>query len=253
MRIRIVCLLCLIMLAPLHGLAQHTNIDAKAIVKAALDHWRGESSYSEMRMIIHRPDWQREMAMRSWTQGSTHSLVRITAPNKDAGTATLLIDGEMWTFAPKINRIIKIPSAMMSQSWMGSDFSNNDIAKAEEIVNQYEHTLLAQRQQDGMTVYEIEARPHDDAAVVWGKEILTVRDDYLLLSHAFYDQSGVLVKTLQTTKIEQMGGRLMPAIQRVTQADKPEEWTEVQLTQVRFDEPMPSWLFTQSNLRNPRQ
>lgn len=250
MRLRILAALLLLIMPPL-SMATAAP-DAKTLVKAALDHWRGESSYSEMTMIIHRPDWQRSLSLRAWTRGSKHSLVRITAPKKDAGTATLLIDGDMWTFAPKVNRIIKVPSSMMGQSWMGSDFSNNDVAKADDIVAQYSHTLIDQTEQDGMPVYTIEARPHEHAAVVWGKEVLTIRADHLLLAHDFYDQSNLLIKSMRTTEIKPLGGRLMPSIQRITNAETPAEWTEIRLEQVRFDETMPDWLFTQSNLRNPR-
>ncbi|AFV00344.2 outer membrane lipoprotein-sorting protein [Simiduia agarivorans] len=250
MRLRTIATLLLLLPVPLALAADPPQ--ARDLVKAALDHWRGDSSYSEMTMIIHRADWQRSLSMRSWTRGSKHSLVRITAPTKDAGTATLLIDGDMWTFAPKVNRIIKVPSSMMGQSWMGSDFSNNDVAKADDILAQYSHSLIGQAEQDGMKIYTIEARPHEHAAVVWGKEVLTVRADHLLLAHDFYDQSDLLIKSLRTTEIKSLGGRLLPSIQRITNAEAPEEWTEIRLEQVRFNEAMPDWLFTQSNLRNPR-
>ncbi|NOQ88199.1 MAG: outer membrane lipoprotein-sorting protein, partial [Gammaproteobacteria bacterium] len=97
--------------------------DPKELIQQAMDHWRGLSSYSEMTMTIHRPDWERSMSMRSWTKGDKTSLVRVTKPKKDAGNGTLTKDNNMWTFAPRVNRIIKIPSSMMSQSWMGSDFT----------------------------------------------------------------------------------------------------------------------------------
>jgi outer membrane lipoprotein-sorting protein len=106
--------------------------DATQIVRDALNHWRGLSSQGEMTMTIHRPDWERSMSMQTWTRGEKQSLVRVTAPPKDRGNGgTLLDDNNMWTFSPKINRVIKVPSSMMSQSWMGSDFSNKDISRAE--------------------------------------------------------------------------------------------------------------------------
>ena len=89
--------------------------DAKDLVRAAMDHWRGTNSYSEMTMTIHRPDWERSMSMRAWSEGDKLSLVRVTQPKKDAGNGTLLKDNDMWSYSPKINRIIKIPSSMMSQ------------------------------------------------------------------------------------------------------------------------------------------
>ena len=101
------------------------EIDTRELIQKAMDHWRGLSSYSEMTMTIHRPDWERSMSMRSWTKGEKTTLVRVTAPKKDAGNGTLTKDNNMWTFAPKVNRIIKVPSSMMSQSWMGSDISDS--------------------------------------------------------------------------------------------------------------------------------
>lgn len=223
------------------------------IVKAAIDHWRGTSSYSEMSMTIHRPDWQRTMAMRVWTEGSKRSLVRVTAPKKDAGNGTLLIDNTMWTFSPKVNRIIKVPSSMMSQSWMGSDFSNKDISRADDIIDQYDHRLLETGNHEGHTVYVVQSTPHEEAAVVWGKEVLQIRDDYVLLRHEFWDQDGVLVKTMETLSIKTMGGRTVAARQRMGQVDRPEEWTEVEISQADFDAELKAQLFTQSNLRNPRE
>ncbi len=85
------------------------------------------------------------MSMRSWTKGSKQSLVRITAPKKDAGNGTLMVDNSMWSYSPKVNRVIKVPSSMMGQSWMGSDFSNKDVSRADDIVDQYDHTLRQQR------------------------------------------------------------------------------------------------------------
>ena len=134
--------------------------DATTIVRDAINHWRGVSSQSEMTMVIHRPDWERSMSMQSWTQGEKKSLVRVTAPRKDRGNGTLMDDNKMWTFSPKVNRVIKVPSSMMSQSWMGSDFSNKDVSRSDEIVESYDHSVLAETQNDGITVYEIESIPH---------------------------------------------------------------------------------------------
>jgi len=246
--------------APLIGLISFASAvlaqadpDPKELIQAAMDQWRGTSSYSEMTMTIHRPGWERSMSMRGWTKGDMQSLVRVTAPKKDAGNGTLLDDEQMWTYSPKINRIIKVPSSMMSQSWMGSDFSNKDISKSTNIVHQYEHTLLETRQREGHTIYVIEAIPHEEAAVVWGKEILAIRDDKVLLDEEFWDQSGVLVKKLETTAIEEMGGRTVSKIMRMTKPDKPEEWTEMTIDKIEFDLDPADNVFTLSNLRNPRQ
>ncbi len=225
----------------------------RELIKQAMDHWRGLSSYSEMTMTIHRPDWQRSMSMRSWTKGDKTTLVRITKPKKDAGNGTLTKDNNMWTFSPKINRIIKVPSSMMRQSWMGSDFSNKDISKSTDIIDQYEHKLLETREKDGHAVYVIESIPHEEAAVVWGKEIIIIRDDYILLEQQFWDQDGLLVKTMKAREIKTLGGRTVASVIRMGKQGAPDEWTEMSVQEIQFDMNHADSLFTLSNLRNPRQ
>lgn len=229
----------------------HAN-EAQEIVRAAIDYWRGTSSVGEMTMIIHRPDWERSMSMRAWTQGNDRSLVRVTAPKKDRGNGTLIDNNNMWSYSPKINRVIKVPSSMMGQSWMGSDFSNKDISRVDDIIDQYEHRILGEEEQEGHTVYQIEAIPHEDAAVVWGKEILRIRDDNVLVDHSFYDQDGELVKVLVSLEIGDMGGRVVAIRQRMSKVDEPGEWTEIVVDSMEYDLDLRDSLFTLSNLRNPR-
>lgn len=224
----------------------------RELIQQAMDHWRGTSSYSEISMTIHRPDWERSMSMRSWTKGDKISLVRVVEPRKDAGSGTLTKDNNMWTFAPKINRIIKVPSSMMSQSWMGSDFSNKNISKSTDILDEYEHTLLETREDGRHAVYVIESVPHENAAVVWGKEVLFIRDDFILLEHQFWDQDDVLVKTMKAREIKILGGRTVASTIRMGKEETPEEWTEMSVQDIEFDVSNPDSLFTLSSLRNPR-
>lgn len=229
------------------------EVDARDLVQAAMDHWRGQSSYSEMTMVIHRPGWERSMSIRAWSKGDKQSLVRVTAPKKDAGNATLMDAHGMWTYSPKINRIIKIPASMMSQGWLGSDFSNKDVSKSTDILDEYEHRLLQTTETGGHSVYTVEAIPHENAAVVWGREVLRIRDDYVLLEEQYWDQDNHLVKRMRATEIRPMGGRTVASILRMGKVDKPDEWTEIEVNEIRFNVVMPGNLFTLSNLRNPRQ
>ena len=233
--------------------AQAQTPDAATLIKAAIEYWRDTSSYAVSEMTIHRPDWERRVTFRVWTRGDKHSLVRVIAPAKDVGNATLLVDNDMWSFTPKINRVIKIPSSMMTQSWMGSDFSNSDLAKADDLIEYYTHRLLKTETRDGHTQYVIESIPKETAPVVWGKEVVTVRDDYVLLEHAFYDQQGKLLKTLTTQELKPMGGKTVATRQRMQKLDKPDEWTQIDVREARFGVEIPANMFTLGNLRNPRE
>lgn len=225
---------------------------AKLLIKSALDNYRGLSSYSEASMTIHRPDWKRVMSMKAWTEGLDKSLVRITAPIKDKDAGTLLIDENMWSYAPKINRIIKIPSSMSNQSWMGSDFSNNDIARADDIIDRYTHSILETKIIDNKKIYIIQSVPHEDAPVVWGKEILSINEDHVFLKHQFYDQDNQLIKTLTASDIRIVNGKHISFIQRMKKNNYENEWTEFKTSLIRFDIEIDKNTFTLTNLRNPR-
>jgi outer membrane lipoprotein-sorting protein len=241
-----------ILLLALPAFAAAEERTATQIVRDAIDHWRGLTSYTVMTMIIHRPDWERSMTMEAWTKGDDHSLVRVIEPKKDRGNGTLTDKNSMWTFSPKVNRVIKVPSSMMGQSWMGSDFSNKDISRVDDIIYQYDHAILETAIVDDVTVYRIESIPHEDAAVVWGSEVLMIREDHVVLEHAFYDQDGELVKTLTSLEIGEMGGRTIATRQRMVKTDEPDEWTEIAVDEVQYELELKDSLFTLSNLRNPR-
>ena len=226
--------------------------EPRELIRAAMEQWRGLTSFSEMTMIVHREDWERRFSMRAWTEGDENSLVRVTAPRRDAGNATLVIDEAMWSYSPKINRVLKIPSSMMAQSWMGSDFSNKDISKSTDIIDRYDHRLLAVDEEDDHRIFTIESIPHEDAAVVWGREVTRIRDDYILLRQEFWDQDGVLIKVMNATEIGVMDGRAIATRLRMHEVDKPAEWTEMIVDSVDFDVDIAPGLFTLSNLQNPR-
>lgn len=232
--------------------AAHAVQDPTALLRAAIQQWRGGSSYTEVTMTVHRPDWQRSMTVQAWTRGDNDSLVRFIAPPKDAGNATLMLSNSVWVFNPKINQVIQLPAGMMSQSWMGSDFSYNDLAKSTSLLHDYTHRLLSVVRSGGHRVYTIEAVPKADAPVVWGKQTVEVRDDHVLLQETFFDQDLKPVRRLDTTRVDMLGGRIYPVEMTMKPLDQPDRWTRIVYTVGHFDLQLPGYLFTNSNLRNPR-
>lgn len=225
---------------------------ATDIIKSAMDVWRGESSDGEMTMTIHRPDWERSMTIHSRTKGLDKSFLIVKAPKKDAGNATLLLDDDMWSYSPRIKRVIKIPSSMMAQSWMGSDLSNRDITKDTDVIDEYDHTLMGTREENGRTIYQIRSIPHEDAPVVWGQEIYRIRDDFLMLEQEFWDQDNQLVKTIRTLEHKIINGRPVGTRMRIQDQNKPNEWTELTINSIEFDVEIDDNIFTVGQLRSAR-
>ena len=224
--------------------------DPYQLVAAAIDYSRGLTSYVEMAMLVHRPDWERRSALVAWTRGRTDALVRFTAPARDAGNATLRSGEKMWTYTPKLNRVVRLPFSLMAQSWAGSDFSYNDLSRTDDLLNFYHLNLAEVSEAEGRRVYRIDAFPKDDAPVVWGKEEWVLRDDSILLAQTFFDQDMRALKRLQTLDIRQLGGRLMAARVRMSKLDEEDHYTEIEYLAAEFDLPLPDSVFTTFNLQS---
>ena len=227
--------------------------DAAAVIEASFNHYRGLASESTVEMVIHRPSWQRTMRMDAWTRGTSESLIRITAPAKDEGNGTLKKGHEMWTYNPKVNRVIKLPPALMSQSWMGSDFSNNDLAKSDSILNDYTHTLEGTETHEGHAVYVIKSMPKLEAPVVWGMQVLKVRDDDVLLSEEFFDEDLASVKKMTAGQIQIMGGRMFPKIWKMQETGREDQYTLLRYHALSFLDDLPDRLFTLNALKTKRR
>ncbi|MDX8340161.1 outer membrane lipoprotein-sorting protein [Draconibacterium sp. IB214405] len=227
--------------------------DMTAIIKQADEKFRGESSRGEMTMIIERPGWSRTVSMKNWTLGNDYSLIYITAPAKEKGQVFLKRDKEMWNWVPNIERMIKIPPSMMMQSWMGSDFTNDDLVKESEMSKDYSNKLLGEEEVDGYACYKIELIPHDDAPVVWGKVIMWISKEELhWLKAEFYDEDGYLVNTEILTDVKMMDDREMPTRLEMIPADEEGNKTVMIFDEIEFNVDLKESFFSQQNMKRIR-
>ncbi|HCG7091122.1 TPA: outer membrane lipoprotein-sorting protein [Vibrio parahaemolyticus] len=223
------------------------------IVQKSDQAMRGKSSYSEATMEIVRPDWTRSMTMKSWTKGTELSLVLVTAPAKDKGSASLKRHREMWNWVPSIERVIKIAPSMLSQSWMGSDFTNDDLINQSSIVVDYQHALLGSDSFEGDKVWVIEATAKPDAPVVWNKVTLWIsQSTYLQRKVEFYDEFDERVNVLTTYDVKELGGRKIATRMEMKPVDKPGNKTIFTTHQAQFDFDINDDFFSQQQMKSLR-
>lgn len=223
---------------------------ATSIVKKSDQQMRGDSSYSEATMRIVRPDWTRTMSMKSWTKGLDLSLVLVTAPAKDKGTASLKRYREMWNWLPSIERVVKIAPSMLGQSWMGSDFTNDDLINQSSIVVDYTHAMVGKEVFDNDPTWVIDATAKPNAPVVWSKVRLWIsQQTYLQRKVEFYDEFDELINTLNTYEVKWMGGRQVATRMEMLPADKPGNKTEIITHQAQFNFPIKESFFSQSQMK----
>lgn len=227
--------------------------DASEIIEHMEEVMRGESSYAEMTMTIERPRYTREVSMKSWALGSEYSLILITEPSRDRGTTYLKRENEIWNYVPTIDRTIKMPPSMMAQSWMGSDFTNDDLVRESSTVQDYKHTILREEQYEDYGVWVLELIPKPETPIVWGKVLIWVtKEGYLQLKVENYDQRNELTNTIEFSDIKQLGGREIPTKMVLTPADKPDQRTILQYQQLEFNIDIGKSFFTQQNMRRVR-
>jgi outer membrane lipoprotein-sorting protein len=230
------------------------ELTAKEIVKKADEKFNGEkSSIMVMSMTIIRPTWQRSVEFKNWSLGKDYALTLITAPAKDAGQTFLKRGTEMWSWNPSINRLIKLPPSMMSQGWMGSDYTNDDILKESSVVNDYTHEIIGEELIAGRDCYKIQMVAKEDAAVIWGQQIRWVdKKDFLVLRAELFDEDGIIVRTETGSDIRTMDGRVIQTKIELTPADEPGNKTVVVIKDIKFNIPMQESFFSQQNMKNVR-
>ncbi len=213
------------------------------------DLMRGESSEGTFTMHVKTARWDRSMTMKAWSEGTEKSLIQILAPAKDRGTATLKVGQNIWNYLPKVDRTIKVPASMMSGSWMGSHFTNDDLVKHSRFDTDYDCEFTAQPEGDEGH-YVIDCIPKPDAPVVWGKVVVKIRgSDELVEEVAYFDEEDQLIKTFAYLDFGELGGRRLPRRTRVIPADKPEELTEIVYEELKFDVKLPRSTFTLQALK----
>jgi len=223
---------------------------AKEIVTKAEDNIRGLSSVTEMTIKIKRPTWSRTMSMKGWTKGEEYSMIVVTAPAKDAGTVFLKRVKEIWNWLPNIERVVKLPPSMMSQSWMGTDLTNDDLVKASSRIDDYNHKIVGDSVIEGRKCWKIEMIPLPQAAVVWSKVYMWIdRKDYLELRLEFYDEDNKLVNVMQSSDIRTIGGRVMPVKLEMIPVQKKGQETIITYTSAVFNQPISVDFFTTQNMK----
>lgn len=229
------------------------KISAIEIVTKADQKTRGKSSKGVMSMTIVRPSWERTIEMKNWSKGDENFMIYITAPAKEKGQVFLKVGKEMWNYVPTISRMIKIPPSMMMQSWMGSDFTNDDLVKQSSIIVDYNHNLLGEEVVRGQNCYIIELIPLPDAPVVWGKiKTWVTVDGFNTWKNEYYDEDGYLQNIENAYDIKTMGDRTIPTRFEMIPAEEDGKKTILEILDVAYDIEIKDSFFSKQNMKKVR-
>lgn len=246
-----------LLIAALSGISASLGgqtLTAMEIVKKTDDKFRGEQSgFSVMTMTIVRPSWQRTVEFKSWTKEDDYALTLITAPAREKGQSFLKRKTEMWSWNPAINRLVKLPPSMMSQGWMGSDYTNDDILRESSVVDDYNHSMEGTEIIDGHECWKIKLLAKEDADVLWGHQVWWIdRNEYIALKAELYDEDGYLVRSEKASELKMMDGRLIPTVLELVPAENEGYKTIVKIIEIKFNIKIEESFFSQQNMKTIR-
>ncbi len=230
------------------------NLTPTEIVRKADEKFNGEKSgYSVMAMTIVRPSWERTVEFRSWSLGTDYALTLITAPAREKGQSFLKRSNEMWSWNPSINRLIKLPPSMMSQGWMGSDYTNDDILRESSAVKDYTHQLEGEESTGGRSCFKIKLEAKPDAGIIWGRQVWWIdKKDYIIMKAELFDEDGYLVRTEIASDLKVFDGRLVPSVIELIPAEKEGNRTIVKISEMKFNIEVVESFFSQQNMKSVR-
>lgn len=241
----------MLILAILCGFAMPSPAqDVKEVIRKIDELYRADSSYAQLEMEIVTPHWKRTLLLDSWTEDTTKTFIRILSPPKEKGLATLRLKSEMWNYLPRVNKVMKVPPSMMMGSWMGSDFTNDDLVKEFTMVDDYTHRFIQPQDAEPDLLY-IESIPREDLPVVWGRIVGAItKDGYLPVWNRYYDEQDKLMRVIDYKEVKRLGGRLLPSVMELIPQDKDGQKTVLRYLSAEFNIRHLEEIFSLRNLRS---
>ncbi len=223
------------------------------IVKKSDDKIRGVSSYAKIKIKAIRPSWSKEIIVKAWEKNKYYSVTLVVSPPKEKGIVFLMRKKEVWNYMPSIERTIKLPPSMMTQGWMGTDLTNDDMIKQSSILVDYTHKIVAEEKLNGMDTWKILLIPKKNAAVVWGKIILWIdKVNYNQIKGEYYDEDDFLINTITTSNFKNYDGRILPSHYEFIPEDKPGNKTVADYLEWKFGIKIPDKYFTTNYMKRLR-
>jgi len=230
------------------------KLDATAIVRHGEDTMRGRSTQSLLTMIVKRPDYVRTLKLRSWTLGKGRALVEILDPAKEEGVSSLRVANNMWNYLPKVDQVVRVPTSMMLQSWMGSDFTNDDLMKSSSLVRDYRHKIIKRTKVGAEKSVLIKLIPKPNAPVVWGKILYWARlKDSLPIKQKYFDEDGQWIRTIHFSRFRKMDDRTIPTVVKITTSQGKNHTTVVSYQKILYDRRVSTQVFEKDKLRTISQ
>ncbi len=224
--------------------------DVDALLRRLDDLYRSTSSIARIELAVSGPRVTRTIRLTAWTRGEDEVLVVIEAPPREAGTATLRVGQNLWNYLPRIARTIRVPPSAMLGSWMGTDFTNDDLVKESSLRRDF--VARVDRRSDAPAGWWLSLAVKPDVVGRWARIDLLVDDEGLPVEERHFDRRGRLARTLRFDEVQTLGGRRLPTHMTLVPEDGEGRRTEMRYLAIQFDVAISDDTFSLSRLERIR-
>ncbi len=230
--------------------AASPEVEVKALLEKVDALWYGSKSHAEVRMMVKTARYTRQMDLEYWIKGDRFTLIRINAPAKERGTATLKVGSDIFNYLPKIDRTVKISQALLSGAWMGSHFTNDDLTRSSRLSKDFAARLTKEEKAKEDAIWTIELTPNDKVALPYSQIVLVINKTTVQpISQSFFDSSKTMIRTVTYHDLKELGGALVPSVIRVEPVAAAGEMTELTYMKINRDVDLPDEFFSLAKIK----
>lgn len=158
-------------------------------------------------------------------------------------------DAERWLFLPALNMVRRIAANDKRSSFVGSDFSYEDVSGRE--VGEDTHTLVREETLNSRPVFVIRSVPKNERSVDFSYRLVWIdKENFVLWREEYYDKRNELYKVFTADEVKPVEGQ-WTTLQRTMKNVQNGHRTEVTFLEVRYNVGLEDNLFTERYLRNP--
>jgi outer membrane lipoprotein-sorting protein len=223
--------------------------DAAAILKNVEKNMSSDNRIFESTMIVHGTRISRTITSKTWAEGNMKSFTEYLTPAREQGTKMLKLENQLWIYSPSTDRVIQISGHMLRQSVMGSDLSYEEMMDDRKLTEIYSATTVGEEEIDGRRTWVLDLTATASDVAYQKVKMWVDAERFVPLREDLFAKSGQLLKRTTFSDVKQIGGRWFPS--KIVYKDmlRSGDGTEFIITSVKFDQPIPDYIFTKASLK----
>jgi hypothetical protein len=235
--------------------------DAVSIMQTAKDRVQSDTVSSRSRMVITAKNGGTterviDQYAKDAPNGYARAVIVFQSPATVKGTRFLTMDNaagksDQWIFLPALGKVRRIASSESGGSFMGTDFSYDDMSLMDRDITEDTHTVLREETLNGVACYVIQSIPKD-SDFQYAKTLTWIdKTNYRTYKVELYNKHGAVEKLMEMSGYRDIQGRDTATQTKVSTLAAGTS-TTIYMDIIKYDDPIPEGVFTTAYLETGR-